>query len=183
MKDASYDLLSQPAIATEIGFLIICTATLEAWLFDPLATMMRIKADDAADILMPIDNIRAKVDILLNVARRKKGRPLPNAILAHETALNAALAFRNTVAHSSFGFPPEGGEMSMVSHVTSGGRRGKPKFTPLDCVEIRAHILTIKNFIAAISQHCGQGFVGLMTDPPPGTAPRDRIVLTNRRPK
>lgn len=183
MDDASYDLFSQPDIAQEIGFLIIYTASLEAWLFEPLAVMLRIKTDDAAAILMPIDNIRAKVDILFNTAKIKKGRPLPDAILACEDALNAALAFRNTVAHSSFGFPLPGGKMVMASHAITGGRRGKPKFTPLDCAEIRSHTTAIKSFIATISLHCGQGFIGLRRDPPKGTSSRDRIVIASRRSK
>ncbi len=182
-QPTTYDLLDHPDVATEIGFLIMYTATLEAWLVHPLAAMLRVKLDTAAGLLTPIDNIRARIDMLFNLAEAKKGRPLPEAILIHRNDVIAALGFRNAVAHCSFGFSVGGTDIGMVANVTNGARKGSPKNIPLVCADIRAHTTAIKSFIGVINEHCGQALVGLMTDPPRGTASRDKFVLANHRPK
>lgn len=153
-------------------------ANVEAWLVPALAALLRGKSEIAFSILQPIDNLSTKIGIIFNVAEQRRGRPLPDAILDRKEVTLAAIGYRNRLAHGQFGFDIKSNEISLVSGILNGGRRGKPGNNPLDCVTIRAHSQALKDIISVIRNHCGQNmWFGIPN--PQRPASRDKRAKAN----
>ncbi|MAB12680.1 hypothetical protein [Parvibaculum sp.] len=180
-EPSSYDFLAHPDIAREVGFLVMYTSSLDAWLIPALTSMLRGKADLAYGILAPVDNLRARLDIVFNVAQANSGKPLPDAMLEQKDALLAAVAMRNSVAHGGFGFTLDGTEMLLAAGITTE-KRGKPKTRPIKPEDIRSQVMAIKDFIKSIRVHTGNNlFVGIPANPQAAAA-HGRMILSSRHP-
>ena len=173
-----YDLLDEPEIAAEVGFLIMYCANIDVWLKPAFA--MLLGGDDIADsILRHVDNLTAKKDVLFDIAAAESGRhPLADELLATREAVNKAIAFRNALAHGNFGFNAKTGALDLVSGVLSQ-RRGKPKSHALTPAEIRAHVVAIKAMIAAIRRRV----LGVYATHIPGPALSSRGKPPSRDPR
>jgi hypothetical protein len=161
-SDPTPSLLDRPDAAVEIGFLVMYTANLEAWLIPILAELL--KNDEAAmSIVRNVDNLSAKLGIVFETAEQMPPSPLVDAIRAHKEPVMRAIAHRNALAHSQYVWSPSN-ELSLLAAATTN-RRGEARATPFDADATRAHTENLRAAVRAILKESAEQMIVAVADP------------------
>ncbi len=132
----------------------MAVANLEAVLFPTLAKLIDQPQRVATAIFENIDNISARLSIVFELAELKKETPIGAVLLSHKAGVLKAVAMRNKLAHSLYGYNEDTGEVLLLHNYLSNRRDG-PKESVLNPVELDGHSQVLANAAAFISIEVG----------------------------
>lgn len=130
MAEPEFTLSDRPEIAITVGGLIMAVANLEAVLFPTLARLIDQPQRIATAIFENIDNISARLSIVFELAELKKETALGAVLIRHKAGILKAVAMRNKLAHSLYGYNEGTGEVLLLHNYLTNRRDGPPRDRP-----------------------------------------------------
>lgn len=152
---AEFTLSERPELVQAVGGLIMSVSQIEALLFPVTALLLGQPLRVAAAILEHIDNVSARLAIVFDLAALNPSKPIAAVVVGEKERILKALAMRNRIAHSVFGYDEETEEVLLMSNYLTA-KRGNPQKSPITAEDILEHARNLSNASGLIGVFLGE---------------------------